>query len=265
MEGTGKEQGLKRAGARVGRLAGKWGMIAGVTAVFAVLVVEPRILGAFLKTLFPGEAEVMYPRAGPLLLLGEHIVLVLLSSSAATAVGLAVGLFVTRPAGREYLTLANDLSSLAQTIPPVAVLALAVPLIGFGFEPTVFALFLYSMLPVIRNTIAGIESVDPRLIEAASGVGMTRMQILTMVELPLAFRVIMAGIRTSVVINIGTATIGAVVGAGGLGTPIISGLVRENPAFVLEGALIAALLAFLMDQYLGKAEQELFRSYKLEE
>lgn len=240
-------------------------MIIAVTAVFLLLVFDHRLLGSLLKLLFPGEREVLYPRAAPPLLLGEHLVLVALSSTAATVVGVAVGLFVTRPAGRDFLTLANDLSSLAQTVPPVAVLALAVPMIGFGFKPTVAALFLYSILPVIRNTIAGIESVDPRLKEAALGVGMTRMQLLAMVELPLSLRVIMAGIRTSVVINIGTATIGAVVGAGGLGTPIISGLVRENPAFVLEGALIAALLAFLFDQYLGRAERGLFRSFRMAE
>ncbi len=158
----------------------------------------------------------------------------------------------------------NDISSLAQTIPPIAVLALAVPFIGFGFKPTVLALFLYSILPIIRNSIAGIESVPPTLIEAATGMGMTRAQVLIKIELPISLRVIMAGIRTSVVINVGTATVGAVVGAGGLGTPIISGLVRENPAFVLEGAIAAALLAFIMDQYLAKAEQSLIKAYGME-
>jgi osmoprotectant transport system permease protein len=94
--------------------------------------------------------------------------------------------------------------------------------------------------------------------------GMTRFQILLKIEIPLSLKVIMAGIRTSVVINVGTATVGAVAGAGGLGTPIISGLVRENPAFVLEGAISAALLAFVLDQILGKAEQSLFSAYSLD-
>jgi osmoprotectant transport system permease protein len=194
-------------------------------------------------------------------LLKEHMVLVFFSSLAATLIGVAVSIAVTRPAGRDFLNLVNDISSLAKTIPPVAVLALAVPFIGFGFKPTVLALFLYSILPVIRNSIAGLESVSGGLLEAARGMGMTRAQVLLKVELPLALRVIMAGVRTSVVINVGTATVGAVVGAGGLGTPIISGLVRENPAFVLEGAIAAALLAFLLDQYLARAEQSLVLSY----
>jgi osmoprotectant transport system permease protein len=232
-----------------------------VSMVFVVIVVDMDVMRVLLKGIFPGEKEVIYPRANLLVLLREHMLLVLLSSAAATLVGVGIGIVVTRPAGRDYLNLVNDVSSLAQTIPPVAVLALAVPFIGFGFKPTILALFLYSILPIIRNSIAGLEAVSAELVEAARGMGMTRAQILFKVELPLALRVIMAGIRTSVVINVGTATVGAVVGAGGLGTPIISGLVRDNPAFVLEGAIAAALLAFILDQYLARAEQSLILSY----
>jgi osmoprotectant transport system permease protein len=232
-----------------------------VTALFLVIVTDMDVLRILLQGLFPGEKEVIYPRANLLVLLKEHMILVFFSSLAATLIGVAVSIAVTRPAGRDFLNLVNDISSLAQTIPPVAVLALAVPFIGFGFKPTVLALFLYSILPVIRNSIAGLESVSGELVEAAQGMGMTRSQVLIRVELPLALRIIMAGVRTSVVINVGTATVGAVVGAGGLGTPIISGLVRENPAFVLEGAIAAALLAFLLDQYLARAEQSLVPSY----
>jgi osmoprotectant transport system permease protein len=150
---------------------------------------------------------------------------------------------------------AGDIGSLAQTVPPVAVLALAVPFIGFGVKPALVALCLYSVLPVLRNTIAGLESVPAPVLEAAAGTGMTGPQVLLRVELPLAFRVIMAGIRTSVVVNVGTATVGAIVGAGGLGTPIVAGLVRENPAFVLQGAVSAALLAIFLDQLLARAER----------
>jgi osmoprotectant transport system permease protein len=232
-----------------------------VSLVFAVIVIDMDLMRMLLEGLFPREKEVIYPRANLLVLLREHMLLVLISSIAATLIGVGVGILVTRPAGRDYLNLVNDVSSLAQTIPPVAVLALAVPFIGFGFKPTILALFLYSILPIIRNTISGLEAVSTDLLEAARGMGMTRFQILVRVELPLALRVIMAGIRTSVVINVGTATVGAVVGAGGLGTPIISGLVRDNPAFVLEGAIAAALLAFILDQYLARAEQSLVVSY----
>ena len=232
-----------------------------VSLVFAAIVIDMDLMRMLLEGLFPGEKEVIYPRANLLILLREHMLLVFISSIAATLIGVGIGILVTRPSGRDYLSLVNDVSSLAQTIPPVAVLALAVPFIGFGFKPTILALFLYSILPIIRNTISGLGAVSADLIEAARGMGMTRSQTLVRVELPLALRVIMAGIRTSVVINVGTATVGAVVGAGGLGTPIISGLVRDNPAFVLEGAIAAALLAFILDQYLARAEQSFITTY----
>ena len=236
-----------------------WLYILALFSILLFLVLNMGLWQHFLGFLFPKESEVIYPRADLFTLLREHVRLVFVSSTAAVAVGVGAALFVTRPFGKAFLPIVNDLSSLAQTIPPVAVLALAVPFIGFGFKPTVLALFLYSILPVLRNTISGIESISPNLIEAAFGMGMKRSQILVKVELPLAIKVIMAGIRTSVVINVGTATAGAVVGAGGFGAPIISGLVRENPAFVLEGAISAAILAFVLDQTLAKFEQSLFR------
>ena len=223
-------------------------------ALLAVLAAHPILMERGLRTLFPDEREVLYPRASLLRLVGEHLALVVVSGSLAVATGIALGVFVTRPGGRDFRATVDNLSALSQTIPPVAVLALAVPLLGFGLEPTVAALFLYSLLPVVRNTTAGIEAVPRDIREAAVGMGMGRGQILRLIELPLALPVIMAGVRTAVVINIGTATIGAVVGAGGLGAPIVSGLVRDNPAFVTEGAVAAALLAFLADRLLAQVE-----------
>jgi osmoprotectant transport system permease protein len=223
--------------------------------LFAFLVADRQVWRLALGALFPSERELLYPRAGLPALFGEHLLLVIVSSGAAALVGTVLGISVTRPSGRDFLPVASDLSSFAQTIPPVAVLALAVPFIGFGLKPALLALFLYSVLPVLRNTIAGLESVPAHVLEAAEGMGMTRGQALRRVELPLAFRVIMAGIRTSVVINVGTATVGAIAGAGGFGSPIVAGLVRENPAFVLEGAVSAALLAFFLDQLLAWVER----------
>ncbi len=215
--------------------------------------------GSLLGRLFPGEREVLYARASPLQLLGEHLLLVAGSSSLAVLAGVGLGIFVTRRAGRDFLELANELAALAQTFPPVAVLALAVPLVGFGFRPTVLALFLYSILPILSNTAAGIENVPAEAVEAARGMGMTPWQVLSRVQAPLALPVIVAGIRISVVINVGTATVGAVIGSGGLGTAIVAGLVRENPAFVLEGALGSAILAILLDRLLGLVESGLAR------
>ena len=141
----------------------------------------------------------------------------------------------------------SALSAIGQTFPPAAVLAIVVPLAGFGFVPTIVALTLYGLLPVVQNTIAGLGTVPPATLEAARGTGMSRWQILTRVELPLAMRVIIAGVRVSVIINIGTATIGSTVGARSLGTPIIAGLVGDNIAYVIPGAAVVGLLAIVTD------------------
>jgi len=228
--------------------------------LFLFLISDERIWDSILSGLFPDESEVIYPRASLIVLVKEHLFIVVVSSLSAVMVGVPLGIFVTRPAGKDCLKLADDLSATAQTFPPMAVLALAVPILGFGYKPTVTALFLYSILPILRNTIAGLQAVSADLIQAGRGMGMTSAQILFHVELPLALRVIMAGVRISVIINIGTATVGAVVGAGGLGQPIISGLVRQNPAFVIQGAVTAALLAVLADRLLGFLEMIAGRS-----
>jgi osmoprotectant transport system permease protein len=130
-----------------------------------------------------------------------------------------------------------------------------IPLFGIGTKTAVAALFLYSLLPIIRNTFTGIQDVDKSIIEAARGMGMTDRQILFRVELPLAMNVIMAGIRTSTVINVGTATLAAFIGAGGLGDFIFLGISRNIDALVLLGAFPAALLALLFDFILGKLER----------
>ena len=184
----------------------------------------------------------------------QHVALVGISSSLTIVIGVPLGVFVTRSAGGPFLPVTNDITALGQTFPPVAVLALAVPLTGFGLKPTVLALILYGLLPVVRNTVAGLTSVPLATSDAARGLGLTGRQILLRVELPLAAGVILAGVRTSVVINVGTAMIGAVIGAGGLGSPIVAGLVQDNLALVVEGALPAALLALLLDQTIAGVE-----------
>lgn len=226
-----------------------------VSLVFLLLfvyVLDFRI--GVLHALFPAQRELIYQRVGLPTLVLQHMHMVAISSAAATVAGFLIGVAVTRPAGREFLPLARDLSSFAQTFPPAAVLALAFPILGFGFQPTVVALFVFGLLPVVNNTISGIESVDRRIVEASVGQGMTQSQVLLRTELPLSARVIVAGIRTSVIINIGTATIGSTIGAGGLGTVIIAGLVRNNTAFVLTGAITAAGIAFVVDWLFGRIE-----------
>jgi len=139
------------------------------------------------------------------------------------------------------------LASIGQTFPPVAVLALAVPALGFGTLPIIVALLLYGLLPIVRNTLAAIDDIDPGLHESAQGMGMTRGQVLRQIELPLAAPVILAGIRTSVTINIATAALGATIGASNLGDPIIAGIVNGNTAYIVQGALLIGLLALTVD------------------
>ncbi len=230
-------------------------------ALFLWVVYSESILEGLLRILFPNAVQYSYDRTTLFNLLLQHVALVVSSSVAASIVGIAMGLFVTSRTGHEFLPFARAISSLAQTFPPSAVLALIAPLIGFGFEPTFVALFIFSILPVINNTIAGIESIPQNLLEVSRGVGMTGTQVTFLSKLPLAARVIVTGIRSSVVINIGTATVGAVIGAGGLGVIIIAGLVRNNPVFVFSGALVTTIFALLSDSLLGRLER-LFFSFR---
>jgi osmoprotectant transport system permease protein len=217
-------------------------------ALFFLIVSITPWWESVLHYLFPSLAEVIYPRTSLSIMVFQHIGLVAVSSFLTIAIGLPLGIFVTRRLGRDFLPIVNNLVSVGQTFPPVAVLALAVPALGFGTLPTLIALFLYGLLPVVRNTIAGLDSVAPAVLDAARGLGMNKTRMLFKVEIPLAQNIIMAGIRISVVINIGTAMIGAVIGSGGLGAPIVAGLVQDNIAFILEGVLPAAGLAILVDQ-----------------
>jgi len=231
-----------------------WVILAILTGAFIWLIANMQLWEVILRFLFPQETQVLHPRASLLVLVWEHIQLVIISSSLTILIGLPLGIWATRPSGRNFLPIITDLTSFGQTFPPVAVLALAVPMLGFGLLPTVVALFLYGLLPVVRNTIAGLLAVPADILDAAYGMGMRRIQALIRVEIPLAARVILAGVRISVIINIGTAMIGAVIGAGGLGSPIVAGLVQDNIAYIIEGAAPAAILAILADQLLANIE-----------
>jgi osmoprotectant transport system permease protein len=219
--------------------------------LFVLLTFEEGIWRWLFSSLFPDLGQLVYSLAPFSELVVEHLTLVGLSCGVALVVGVGAGIAVTRQWGRDFLPAVDALASMGQTFPPVAVLAVAVPVVGFGFRPTLIALVLYGLLPIVRNTIMGLNAVDPALIEAGRGMGMTRTQLLTRVELPLAAPVILAGVRISTVINIGTAALGATIGAGGLGKPIIAGLIGDNPAYVLEGAVLVALLAVIVDTALG--------------
>jgi osmoprotectant transport system permease protein len=198
-------------------------------------------------TLFPALDRPLYEQESFTVLLASHLAIVAASSALSLVVGVAAGLFVTRRAGREFRPLVETLVAIGQTVPPVAVLALAVPLIGFGALPALIALALYGLLPIVRATIAGIESVPQGVLEVADGLGLTQLQRLLRIELPLALPVLSAGVRSSVIINIGTAAIASTVGARTLGSPIIVGLAGFNTAYVLQGAVVVALVAVVVD------------------
>ncbi|MFS0561465.1 ABC transporter permease [Terribacillus sp. 179-K 1B1 HS] len=184
-------------------------------------------------------------------LLGEHITIVLLSGAAAVLLAVPLGIFVTRPKFRKSEWLIVGIANLGQTIPSLAVLALAMGFLGIGISAAVVALFVYSLLPILQNTIAGLDSVDDNMIDAAKGMGLTNTQILWKIELPNALTSIIAGVRTALVINIGTAALAYLIGAGGLGVWIFTGIRLFDNAFLMSGAVPVTLLAIVID-YLFK-------------
>ncbi|MFT5050867.1 MAG: osmoprotectant transport system permease protein [Chlamydiales bacterium] len=190
-------------------------------------------------------------------LIVEHLRLTFLAVLLAAALAIPLGIHVSRRAHLRRLTLAC--ASVMQTVPSLALLALliAVPGLGLTERSAILALFLYALLPILRNTVTGLAEVDPSLIDAARGMGLTPAQILLRIQLPLATRTIMAGVRTATVISIGVATLAAFIGAGGLGEPILTGLYLNDTRLILFGAIPAALLALLVDAALAQVESRL--------
>ncbi|MBC1239242.1 ABC transporter permease [Nostoc sp. 2RC] len=185
----------------------------------------------------------------------EHFFLVGIAIGIAILVGIPLGILITRKTSwrKPILSIANIL----QTIPSLALFGLLIPIAGIGVAPAIVALTLYSFLPIIRNTYTGITGVDAAILEAARGMGMTDRQLLLQVEIPLAMKVILAGIRVATVIAVGTATIAAAIGAGGLGVFIFRGISLVNGELILAGAVPAAVIALLADLAIGWIENQL--------
>ena len=212
-------------------------------------------MSEFLRFLILNYAEL-------LVLTREHVFITLLSTGLAVAIGLPLGILLTRFERLQAPVL--GFANVMQTVPSLALFGLLIPIPfigGIGARTAVIALALYALLPVIRNTVTGVLGIDPKVREAATALGMTSGQILRSVELPLAAPVILTGIRVAVVISIGVATVAAAVGAGGLGTYIFRGLRQNDNNLLLAGALASALLALLCDFALGQVE----RSFKIGE
>jgi len=186
----------------------------------------------------------------------QHVELVLVSFGLATALALPLGI-VLAGAGRFWRLPVFTFASLGQIVPSIAALALAFTFIGLGFKPTVIALVIYALLPILRNTVVGLQGLDPAVVEAARGMGMGKIETLRRVQLPLAAPVIFAGLRTALVLVIGTATLGNFIGGGGLGDVIAAGIGAGRDRIVLAGAGMVAALALLADWALSLTERAL--------
>ncbi|UEX89769.1 ABC transporter permease/substrate-binding protein [Staphylococcus ratti] len=193
---------------------------------------------AFLTTLNERKGELLSS-------LIDHIQLSFIALLIAVLIGVPLGILLTKQKGMAEIVI--NIAAVLQTIPSLALLGLMIPLFGIGTVPAIIALVVYALLPILRNTYTGVTEVDPSLIEAAKGIGMKPLRRLTKVELPLAMPVMMAGIRTAMVLIIGTATLAALIGAGGLGDLILLGIDRNNASLILIGAIPAALLAIIFD------------------
>jgi osmoprotectant transport system permease protein len=215
------------------------------------------IVLAFLGWAFTsGAFQYMFDNLSDLLnLIKQHAKLVALSSLLAVMISVPLGIFITRPQFKKFDWVVLNLANLGQTIPSLAVLALVMSYLGLGYGSAVFALWVYSILPILRNTVAGIESVSPAILDAGKGIGMTKGQVLLKLEIPNAIFPILAGIRTSIVINIGTAALAFLIGGGGLGDWIFTGISMHDTGIMLSGAFPITVFAVSIDFLLGRFER----------
>jgi osmoprotectant transport system permease protein len=189
--------------------------------------------------------------------LGQHVGLVLVSTLVVIAVAIPVGVALTRPGLRRFAAPLLALANVGQAIPSIGVLVLLAVTVGIGFQKAVIALVLVSALPVLRNTMVGLQGVDPALIDAGRGMGLTRTAVLFRIELPLAVPVILASVRIAVILNVGSATLAAFTNAGGLGDFINTGIAINRTPILLTGSVLTAVLALFADWLIGLAERYL--------
>ncbi|WP_105667794.1 osmoprotectant ABC transporter permease OsmY [Cronobacter dublinensis] len=196
--------------------------------------------------------ETIAARREDLLYLGkQHLILVFSSMALALAVGIPSGILLSRPAARRFAEYAMQIFNVGNTLPPLAVLALAMVVVGIGDKPAIVALFLASLLPIVRNTFAGLCAVPGSLIEAANGIGMTKGQRLWQVELPNAWPVMLSGIRIATAINVGTAPLAFLIGASSFGELIFPGIYLNDFPTLILGAAATALFALILDMALA--------------
>ena len=180
----------------------------------------------------------------------RHVYITVTAVIISIVTGVSVGMFIAKH--KRLASIIIGVAGIIYTIPSLALLGILVSFVGFGIKPTIIALVLYSQLMIIRNTYVGINSVDPAIVEASIGMGMTRFQLLRMVELPLALPIIMAGVKNIAVMTIGIAAIAALIGAGGLGGLIYKGIFRVDYKLILSGVIVMSLLSIASEFLLGK-------------
>lgn len=185
----------------------------------------------------------------------EHLLLVGVAMVISIVLGLSLGILITR--NRLLASIVLSIAGILMTIPSLALFSLLLPILGIGTAPAVVGLVAYTQLPILRNVYVGITTIDPAIIEAARGMGLTERKILLRIQIPLAIPAAMVGVRTAVVMGIGIGAIASYIGAGGLGTYIFQGISRSNDHMVLIGAILISLIAILSDKYLGKLEHRL--------
>jgi osmoprotectant transport system permease protein len=219
----------------------------GLTLIIIALLIWAYFSGTF-QFIIENPDDLVY-------LLVQHLKMVGLSSLLAVLVAIPAGILITRPRFKKYDWIVNHTVNVGQTVPTLAILALVMSYFGIGFITAVFALWLHSLLPIFRNTVAGIDSVSHSIIDAGRGMGMTSRQILWKLEMPNSLFAILAGVRTSIVINVGTAALAFLIGGGGLGDLIFTGIHLFDTGIMLSGALPVTLLAVTIDYTLEKFEK----------
>ena len=221
--------------------------------VFLAAVVAALVTWLHVRGLRPSEKRLLQPGALASDTL-RHLELAAVSTVAVLAIALPLGILLTRQFARAITPPAISTFNIGQAVPSIGLIALFAIVWDIGFWPVVAALVAYTVLPVLRNTMVGLRQVDHSIIESARGMGMTKTAVLFRIELPLVVPIIMAGLRTALTLCVGTATLGAFVGAGGLGLQIVAGIVQNRPVITITGAVLVAVLALLIDYLAGIAE-----------
>jgi osmoprotectant transport system permease protein len=184
----------------------------------------------------------------------EHLVIVLAAMVASIVLGVSIGVLITL--NRTAARIVMNLNNILMTIPSLALFSLLIPVLGLGKAPAIVGLVAYTQLPLVRNVYTGIIQIDPAIIEAARGMGLTEAKIMFRIKIPLAFPAVMAGIRTATVMGIGIGAIAGYIGAGGLGVYIFQGISRSNDTMVLIGAVLISAIAILTDRFLGGIQRK---------